>query len=259
MRHHLPEYAIEGAGLGLFMLIASLCATVLEHPASPVRAAVPDPVARRALMGLAMGSTVIALVYSPWGRRSGAHLNPALTLTFWRLGKVRGSDVAGYVAAQLVGGVAGTLLAAAVIGAALAAPEVNYIATVPGAAGRAGALAGEVAIGFTQMTAVLWLSNTPRLAPRTGLVAGVLVAIYIVVEAPLSGMSLNPARSLGPAALAHTFDTFWIYLAGPLTGMLLAAEAFVRTRGLAAVLCAKLHHGGGAPCPFNCGFHGQMP
>jgi aquaporin Z len=81
-RGHLPEYLMEALGLGLFMASAGAFATLLFHSASPVPAAVPDPLARRALMGLAMGLTAVGNIYSPWGQRSGAPLNPATTLTF---------------------------------------------------------------------------------------------------------------------------------------------------------------------------------
>ena len=77
---------------------------------------------------------------------------------------------------------------------------------------------------------------------------------YITFEAPLSGMSMNPARSLGPALLAGTASTLWIYFAAPLGGMLVAAELFVRTRGRGRVRCAKLHHPRHGRCIFNCGF-----
>jgi aquaporin Z len=112
LRGHWPEYLIEAAGLGVFMLVACVFGTLLGHPASPVVRAVPDALARRALMGVAMGLTAIGLIYSPWGRRSGAHFNPATTLTFWRLGKVASADAALYALAQAVGGIAGVGVAA---------------------------------------------------------------------------------------------------------------------------------------------------
>jgi aquaporin Z len=101
------------------------------------------------------------------------------------------------------------------------------------------------------MLTVLLVSNS-RAARLTGLCAGALVAIYIVVEAPLSGMSLNPARTLGSAVPAGAWSGFWIYVTAPPLGMLLAAEVFVRARGVAAVLCAKLAHPRSGPCIFRC-------
>ena len=126
MRAHWREYASEAAGLGLFMLSACVFGTALGHPASPVVRALPDPFARRMLMGLAMGLTAITLIYSPWGRLSGAHLNPATTLTFWRLGKVAGGDALAYAAAQVVGGVAGVVVANLMFGL----PAVNVSTTI---------------------------------------------------------------------------------------------------------------------------------
>jgi aquaporin Z len=259
LRGHWPEYLIEAAGLGLFMLVACAFGTLLGHPASRVVLAVPDPLSRRALMGLAMGLTAMGLIYSPWGRRSGAHFNPATTLAFWRLGKVASVDAALYAAAQAVGGIAGVVLAAALLGAPLADPDVRYVATLPGVAGPVGAFAAELAITFVLMTVVLRVSSTPRLAPLTGLCAGALVAAYIVVEAPLSGMSMNPARSLASALPAGTWPTLWIYFTAPPLGMLLAAEVYVRRRGLAAVFCAKLHHDTSQRCIFHCRYAELAP
>jgi len=113
LRRHWPEYLIEAVGLGLFMIAASLVTILLEYPASPLHQALPNPVLRRLLIGLGMGLTAIGLIYSPWGMRSGAHLNPAVTLTFWRLGKVDSWDALGYVVAQFMGGAAGLGLAVA--------------------------------------------------------------------------------------------------------------------------------------------------
>jgi len=187
LRSHWPEYLIEAAGLGAFMLVACLAGTLLGHPASPVVRVLPDPRARRALMGVAMGLTVSALIYSPWGRRSGAHFNPATTLTFWRLGKIAPADAALYAFGQTAGGIVGVLLAAALVGPPLGAPDVLYVATLPGAAGPAGAFVAEVAITFVLMSVVLRASNTARLARFTGLFAAALVAAYITLEAPCRG------------------------------------------------------------------------
>ncbi len=105
------------------------------------------------------------------------------------------------------------------------------------------------------MFVVLRVSNTARLAPYTGLFAGALVAAYITVEAPVSGMSMNPARSLASAVPAGSWDALWIYFAAPPLGMLLAAELYVRQRGLARVFCAKLNHEGEGHCIFDCRFN----
>lgn len=252
LKHHWPEYLSEAAGLGAFMVSACAFAALLFHPASPAAQRIESETARRALMGAAMGLTNVLLVYSPWGMRSGAHNNPAVTLTFYRLGKVRGADALFYVLAQFAGGVAGVLLAALVFGGLLADAKVNYVVTVPGNCGVAAAFAAEALISFALMSVVLRASNHTRLARWTGLLAGLLVALYISVESPVSGMSMNPARTLGSAVSAQVWTALWVYFTAPLAGMLLAAEVFARTGARAA--CAKLHHHNRQRCIFNCEF-----
>src|SRR5262249_22141559 len=100
LRHHWPEYLMEVGGVGCYLFVACVVATLLQHPASIVRQSISIDIARRALMGVAMGATAIAIVMSPWGKRSGGHFNPAVTLTFCRLGKVTFWDTCLYVFAQ---------------------------------------------------------------------------------------------------------------------------------------------------------------
>src|SRR3989304_4076621 len=110
LSQHCPEYLIEASGLGLFMISACFFGFFLEHPDSPVHQALPDPFFRRVLMGIAMGLTAVGIIYSPWGKQSGAHINPSVTLTFFRLGKIEPWDALFYIAAQFSGGGAGGLL-----------------------------------------------------------------------------------------------------------------------------------------------------
>ena len=227
VREHWPEYLMEAAGLGLFMISAAIVTSLLEYPHSPLHQLLPDPVIRRVLIGIAMGVTAIGIIYSPWGKRSGAHLNPAVTMTFLRLGKIQGLDALFYVLAQFIGGLIGLLVAAIAIGMAIEDPTVNYVVTVPGVEGTGMAFAAEVCISFGLMLVVLIVSNQTKLNAWTGVFAGVLVATCIAVEAPLSGMSMNPARSFASALPAHLWTDFWVYLTAPLLGMLLAAECYV--------------------------------
>ncbi len=249
---HWPEYAMEAAGLGLFMISAAAVTAAFEYPHSPLHDLVTNPVLRRILIGLAMGLTAISLIYSPGGKRSGAHLNPAVTVTFFRLGKITGGDALCYVGAQFIGGTAGLWLSAQFLGLAIAHPAVNYVVTVPGPDGTAIAFAAEVIISFGLMLVVLVVSNRPSLNRWTGVFAGVLVATYIAVEAPLSGMSMNPARTFASAVPANLWTDYWLYLTAPVIGMLLAAECYVQTHGIQRVLCAKLHHHNNARCIFRC-------
>lgn len=252
---HWPEYAMEGALLGLFMLAACVATTLLEHPASPVRAAIADPVARRALVGVAMGVTAILLVYSPWGQQSGAHCNPAVTLTYLRLGRIAARDACGYVAAQCAGALLGVALAASALGMLVAHPAVRFAATVPGAHGSGVAFAAELAISFVLMSVILRVSNS-RLARGTGLICGAIVATWITLEAPYSGMSMNPARSLASAAFAGEWGPLWIYVTAPPLAMLAAAELHLHRFGAGSIRCAKLNHHGTRRC-IHCGSGGS--
>jgi aquaporin Z len=255
---HWPEYTIEAALLGLFMLSACGFTVLLEHPRSPAHMAIPDPTLRRALMGLAMGGSAVALIYSPWGKRSGAHFNPATTLTFFRLGRVARRDAVAYVGAQFLGGALGVLMASLALGGLIADHATRFAATLPGPAGVPIAFAGEVVITFVLMSVILYVSNHPTRAHLTGLCAGALVALYITVEAPLSGMSMNPARTLASALFTRDWTALWVYFTAPPLGMLLAAELYVRRRGSDAVFCAKLHHQNEQPCIF-CESRATLP
>lgn len=252
---HWREYTLDGVCLALFMMSAAGFATLLQHPASPLAAGlVTRPVLRALLMGMAMGGTAVALIYSPMGQRSGAHMNPAVTLTYLVLGRVSRGDAAGYVAGQLAGGASGLLAALVLFGGLPGDPAVNYVATLPGPAGVGVAFAAEGVISFVLMASVLRMSADQRRAPYTGLVAGTLVAAFIAIEAPLSGMSMNLARTLPSNLLAGMPATLWIYATAPLLGMWTAAAQFAAARGRRAAGCAKLHHSPRTRCIF-CGFN----
>src|SRR5258707_268273 len=164
---HLPEYLIEGLSLGLFMVSAGLFSTALEAQTSWLRTAIPDGGARRALAGLAMGLTAVALIYSPWGRRSGAHMNPAVTLAFLRLKRMRSLDALAYIFAQFTGGLAGVFVARLLLGARFTSPPVSWVLTLPGAAGLLVAFVAEAAISAGLMYTVLRVSASPRHAGWT--------------------------------------------------------------------------------------------
>jgi aquaporin Z len=128
-------------------------------------------------MGLAIGVTAVGIIYSPWGQQSGAHLNPAVTRTFWRLGNVASADALFYIIAQFCGGTAGVFVAAAVLGSAFAIPPVHHLTTVPGSAGVMTAFLAETVISFFLMLMVLVTTNTARFARYTGIFAGILLVI----------------------------------------------------------------------------------
>lgn len=248
LKEHWPEYLMEAAELGIFMVSASVFTILLYHPASPAVRAIPPEFIRRVLTGLAMGVTLVGIVYSPWGKRSGAHMNPAFTLTFFRLGRVAPWDAAFYVIAQFVGGVFGILVVAAVAAGLLSHPSVNYVATVPGGGGPWVAFVAEAIISFLLVMVVLTFNSKTAIASYTGIAAGICVAAFITFESPVSGMSMNPARTFGSAFLPHLWSMLWIYFTAPLLGMLLAAELYLLMK--CRVACAKYHHQNNFRCIF---------
>ncbi|MEX2272098.1 MAG: aquaporin [Vicinamibacterales bacterium] len=252
MRGRTLIYACEFAGTAVMLFLGVSAVTAMWGAGSRVPVIEP-PALRRFITGLLFAGGATFVVYSPLGQRSGGHINPAVTLAFWRLGKFPGRDVLPYIVAQLTGAVAGVALAALVWGDI--ARSVQLALTAPGEGWTwMGALAAETAATFALVFLIFVCVNKPALAARTGIIAGTLVVALVTIEAPISGTSVNPARSLAPALLVPALRDQWIYIAGPVAGALLAAAAYRRQWGRTTV-CAKLYHTAAYPCPFEtCGY-----
>ena len=250
---------MEAGEVGLYLLFTCLFATLLQHPASPVRHLILSAFLRRVLMGLAIGATVVAIVMTPWGKQSGGHFNPALTFTFYRLGNVELWDALFYAAAQFFGAIGGVCIARYLLRGAPGVHTVRYAVTTPGVYGRGGAFLGELTISFILMTTILVISNRETLARYTPYFVGALYATFVTFETPLSGMSMNPARTVGSAFHAAYWHALWIYFIAPTLGMLVAAEIFLRARGGVRPFCAKLHHANDKRCIFHHGIAQREP
>ena len=245
---------MEAAEVGLYLFLTCVFASLLLYPASPVRHFIGSTLELRALMGLAVGGTVVAIVMSPWGKQSGGHFNPALTLAFYRLGKMRLPDALIYVVAQFSGAIGGVCVARYLL--PVGRPAIRYAITAPGVRGNAVAFISELAMSFVLMSTILVSSNRESLTHYTPYLVGLLYAIFITLEAPLSGMSMNPARSFGPALHVSYWHAIWLYFSAPTLGMLIAGEVFLRARGGVYPFCAKLHHANNKRCIFR---HGSEP
>ncbi len=219
------SYFIEAWALGMFMFSASLFVVVFEHPDFYINNIITNASIRRMCIGAAMGITAILLIYSRWGKHSGAHMNPAVTLANYFLNRISLKDATGYILFQAIGASLSMLLLKFFFKNYLSDKSVNYIVTMPGKAGVAVAAVAEFTMSFLIFLLILIVSNS-RFEKYTGYFAGVLVFIFITVEAPLSGMSINPARSLGSAIAAGSWDSFWLYIFSPVAGMLLSAYLF---------------------------------
>ncbi len=246
------RYLSEGIELAIFMISACVSTVVLFDPSYPAIHLIPSAVFRRLLMGIAMGITAVLIIRSPMGKRSGAHFNPAITFTYFRLGKIVIWDAGFYVLFQFIGGVFGVAVSALLLGKSLARPTADYAVTAPGRYGTAAAFCAELFMAALLMGVVLWLSNRPAVANLTSYFVGILIALYVLFFAPVSGFSINPARTTGSAVFADVWTAEWLYFIAPLLGMMISAEIYLRIYGADRVLCAKLHPDPKYPCPFLC-------
>lgn len=227
-RETLTKSGIEASALAAFMFVLATGAVALEYQGSPLHRLIGNAVVRRGLMGLLAGSWLVGIIYSDWGQRSGAQINPAVTLAMLRLRRITRLDAACYLLAQACGSVLGMRVAGAVWGAYLRAPGVDGIVTSPGTAGVAVAFLAEAALSFVLMASIIFTSDRRGWRRTTGLVVGLMVLVLTVVAGPLSGLSLNPARSFGAAVQAGEYAALWLYLLAPPLGMLTAAELLRR-------------------------------
>jgi len=239
--------AAEFIGTAIVMVVGLSALTLDFSKVSAFSQWLGSGVLRHLVTGLAFAATTAAVVYSPLGRRSGGHLNPSVTIGFTSLGKLHWWGTALYVCSQVAGALMGTAAALALWGNWTRSVHIG--ASVPGRLGAGGAFTAELVCTFLLVTLLLHCVNHPRLMRFTPVMAGLLVAVVVVVEAPLSTTSLNPARSLGPAIVGTTFRALWVYLLAPPVGGLLAAALFHRTSG--EVPCAKLVHPDGVRCNFS--------
>jgi aquaporin Z len=192
----------EAAGTGLMVLVIVAAASLTVGRGAGFLA-----------LGAIVGPCIGLIVVSPIGRISGAHINPAVTLGFWALGRVSRRDLAGYVAAQLVGGVAGALVARALLPRS-ATESIGGAVTHPSVP-AAGALALEFGMTALLLVVVFAFASSARLMRFTPLAIVPLLAAIIWLGSPGTGASLNPARSGGPAVAFGDLGDLWLYFVAP--------------------------------------------
>lgn len=226
-KNNWRKYLIEAWALGMFMVSAIAFTILFEYPPFDMPSVIPDAFLRRMFIALAMGLTAIALIYSKWGKQSGAHMNPAVTLANLHLRKINKQDAVWYMIAQTIGATFFVFLFRLFLPVITSDATVNYAVTIPGKDGVAISAFAEFIMSLILFLILQFVSNS-RHAKYTGCVAGLLVFLFISFEAPLSGMSINPARSFGSAIVAGVWNDFWIYILFPVLGMQAAAFIFVR-------------------------------
>jgi aquaporin Z len=208
---------------------------------SPVLDALPGAGLRRLITGFLFGTTGALIAISPVGKHSGAHINPVVSISFWLMGKLKGRHVLGYLAAQLVGGVIGAL---PLLVWGSTGRSVDFGATLPGQSYGAGeALLGEIVTTFALIAGLFFFIQRHRLRAFTPALFPVLYAVMVFLEAPISGTSTNPARSLGPSVISGVWQGWWVYWLGPLIGMALAVFMYrVTWLNRLEIEVAKLYH-----------------
>ena len=213
----LKIYASEFLGTAILMAagISALCVNFGEH--AYLASLIPNVTARLALSGAGFGIGIVLVAYSVLGQTSGGHLNPALTIAFWMQKKIEINKLFPYIASQCLGSITGTWLVAI---------------TIPNLSSSVGYGVTSVAFEITPGIAVLleglltmlfvlvifWMTSSHDRSPYTGLAAFIYLVIFVPLEAPLTGASFNPARSIGPAIYANNYANLFVYIIAPITG-----------------------------------------
>jgi aquaporin Z len=239
--YHPIDWLCELVGT-FFQLFVGFCVVaLLESASSPATVALPAW-ARLVLIGIAFGLLAAVVALSPVGRRSGAHLNPAVTLGFVLRGHTPVRDGVGYAAGQVAGATAAA--AAFVVALGHWARSVGDARTAPGhAIGGAVVVAIEAGLTFGLLLTVFFMVSSPRTARWTPAAVTGILAGLIWAGAPWTGASMNPARTLGPDVVTATFPVVWAYFVGPAAGAALAALAFwLISSDRCTTLTAKLFH-----------------
>jgi aquaporin Z len=228
----------ELIGTALLVLVGLSLVILMFGAGSPMVRVVPGEGARRLITGFLFGTTGALIALSPVGKESGAHINPVVTLGFWLMGKLDLPTTLGYIGAQLVGAVMGSLplLLWGAMGKSVA-----YGATFPGPGFTLTTVfLGEVITTFTMISLLAVFLGFRKIRFLTPAIFPPLYAFMVWAEAPISGTSTNPARTLGPAIVSGQWHGWWIYWAGPLVGMFLAILVFSFLAERIEV--AKLYH-----------------
>ena len=226
-RKNWRHYLQESLGLGIFMSSACFFSAILFSKHSSWSNIFPGTVVKNVVMGILMAGTALYIFYSRFTAPSGSHINPAVTITFLRLGKMCPYDSMFFIIFQVIGGTAAVVIMQVLMGHMLTDAPVNSAATIPGQSGIWWAAGVEFFIAFFTMCMVLFLSTHRRLQPYTRLFSAVLVCCWVIFASPISGFGMNPARSFASALPSGIWNSFWIYLVMPFAGMLSAAELFL--------------------------------
>ncbi|NEU70046.1 hypothetical protein GK091_24420 [Spirosoma agri] len=228
---HWPNYMAEAMGVSLFMIGSCCTAVLLHHPDSPVRQFLGESkLVRRTVQAVIMGLVLLIINYNPAGKKSGSLINPAITLSYRYLGKISTVDTIWYILFQCTGAISWGFIFYQLLEKWYSHPDVNYnlSAPRPEMGGWPVAFLAEFSISSLLIFVSLLSLHSKKFHKLSSSFGVGLIMLYIIFEAPFSGMSTNPARSLGTAAGALNFHYYWIYMVAPFSAMLLTTFVFQR-------------------------------
>lgn len=206
-------------GLAAFALVLAGCGAIVAD-------SVNDGALGVVGVALVFGLIIMTMIYAT-GHLSGAHINPAVTLAFVLTRHFPARDAGAYIAAQLTGAVAAALL----LLAAWSEKPAALGATVP-SVGAATALLYEIVLTAILMFVITAVATDTRaVGPAAAIAIGGAIALDALFGGPVTGASMNPARSFGPALAAGEWQDFWVYVLGPVVGAALGALAYQLVRG----------------------------
>ncbi len=239
---HWPEYGAELLGTG-FLIFVGLSAVVFDFGKGLLPSSlIPDVSLRRLITGLIFAGSGSLVAISPLGKLSGAHINPSVSLAFWAQGKMKHLDLICYIISQFLGAIIGEVLLILVW--RNYAHSVTNGMTLPGAGYPLWLVfVAEMSLTCLLVLLIFLFVSSHRLMRWTPLMNWFVVATMVWLESPISGTSLNPARSMGPALLTWLWTSQWLYCVAPPLGGLLAVGLFrLVTIGERDVLTGKLFH-----------------
>ncbi|MFQ5969174.1 MAG: MIP/aquaporin family protein [Nitrososphaerales archaeon] len=247
---HWNEYICEMLGTAILLFFGTSAIIINFGNDAFIKELISDEMARLFLTGLIFSGTAALVVISPLGKLSGGHINPAVSLPFWLLKRMHHRDLAGYITFQFIGATIGSTIALLAWGNEFW--SVNGALTLPGSGiSFLEAFIAETVMTFILVISILIMLSHHNTAKFTPLVVWIVIGLQVMLGAQISGTSINPARSFGPAIVTNVLQDLWIYLTAPIIGAVLAAAAHhAKIFGNLTLKTGKLFHAPSYKCIF---------
>jgi aquaporin Z len=178
------------------------------------------------LVGVALAhGLVLVAVAAAYGPISGAHINPAVTIALWFGRQIKAAEAVAYIVVQVLGGIAGAYVLRFVLGGAGGGLGATVLA---GSVSPTQGVVVEAVLTFLLVNTIYNTAVSGKAGNQAPMAIGLTLAFCILMGGPLTGASLNPARTLGPAIVTGNYADLWVYLVGPVIGGLAATLLYDR-------------------------------